>query len=117
MTKLAIALFVTTAVACSSTWRFHNTMLEAGVVILLAGDASQTLDIKRRGLPETNVILRDSSELSILCYYVSAALIHGLIANALPPDWREAWQTGVIATESYQIGFNRAARGVNFVWP
>ena len=92
--------------SCLST---RDIILESAVYGTLVVDAVQTV-----GLPpgrESNVFLgRSPSVVGVVVYFVLAASIHGVIAKALPTDWRTGWQVGWIITESWQVGWNARAK-------
>lgn len=94
--------------ACSThKWSTQDTWLETAYLSAHCTDWAQTRTADYSRFHETNPVLGDypsSTEIDI--YFITTGLLHILITDLLPPDWRSWWQGGSLLLESIIVGNN-----------
>lgn len=77
--------------------------------VLLAADAAQTIQIAEQPAKykETNNFLPEHpSKHQVYQHFIIAGIIYGLVAENLPPTWRNGWAAGWIIAEGYTVRNN-----------
>jgi hypothetical protein len=109
--KFAILAFVLLSSAVKADeWSTVEKYKQGAVIALFALDMGQTLDIKNHpDQHETNPILGEHpSDKRIYSYFITAAILHTVLADALPTRQRGWLQDGTIALEVVVIGSNKS---------
>jgi hypothetical protein len=117
MTATAACVIVATGCATGG-WTKGDTARHAVLTGTMLIDALQTAKIARepqRWQEHNPVLGRHPSEDWVAVYFGAAYLLTTLMAIALPPPWRAAWQYVVIGVETACIGNNMSiGLGVGF---
>ena len=103
---LASTLLLTVATSSyASDWSTQDIALESAFLGLWIIDWRQTRTIiKDPELAERNIILGRNPSLSEVDYYfLSGAILHLIISNALNPQWTERYQIFTIGNESAAV--------------
>jgi hypothetical protein len=105
MTKaFVVAMAMAGCLGCGG-WTKRDTILELGSQASFFGDWRQTrAAIANRDMSESNPVIGTKGEtMSPDAYFLSVGLLHAMVAAALPPRWRTAFQLATVGAETYQI--------------
>jgi hypothetical protein len=112
MKTLLTLLLILPAFANADDWTTADTQRELVFAALMVADVAQTHDIARHpNMEEANPILgKHPSNAKINVYFAASMVSQYLIAQALPEDYRHAWQYAGIGFEfaivqnNYKLG-------------
>jgi len=95
--------------SAADDWSATDQRLEAAYLTLHLVDWSQTRHTARNPalFRECNPFLPEHPSIGqVDRYFIGTALLHVLIADALPEDWRRGFQVGTIGMEFYATSYN-----------
>jgi hypothetical protein len=108
ISAIFLSLLITPA-SRADEWTTQEISKQVAIGALFAIDAAQTLDIKRN--PESwerNPLLGSHpSDKKIISYFLTAAILHTVLADSLSAKHRAWLQNGTIAVELIVVGNNR----------
>jgi hypothetical protein len=104
MKNLIALLLILPAFANADDWTTADTQRELVFAALMVADVAQTHDIARHAnMEEINPILgKHPSNARINTYFAASMAAQYLIAQALPAEYRHAWQYAGIG---FELGF------------
>lgn len=113
-TIIIIALIMVFGVPAHAEWTHDDTRYQAAFIAAAVADWGQTLCIANNPdrFYETNFLLgRHPSSDRVNIYFPAAIVLHTVVAVALPPKYRRAWQLVWIGIETSMV-LNNASIGI-----
>jgi hypothetical protein len=108
--RILSALLLSSTLLAGTPWSGKDKALETAFVAATVLDWRQTLDIKNHShLYEQNSLMgRHPSNGTVNAYFVTALVLHAIVADQLQGTWRTAWQSAWIGLEVGTVQRNYA---------